>query len=53
VRQNFAEIGRRAIALLLAELEGASELDHAPIAPELVVRASTAPPRVGAAGPRR
>ncbi len=51
VRQNFAEIGRRAVALLLAELEGASELDHAPIPPELVVRASTAS-RPAAPAPR-
>jgi DNA-binding LacI/PurR family transcriptional regulator len=42
VRQNFVEIGNRAIALLLAELGGATELDHEPIAPELIVRASTA-----------
>jgi len=43
VRQNFVEIGNRAIALLLAELGGATDLDHAPIAPELIVRASTGP----------
>jgi DNA-binding LacI/PurR family transcriptional regulator len=41
VRQNFVEIGRRAVALLLAELAGETSLDHAPIAPELVVREST------------
>jgi len=45
VRQNFAEIGRRAVALLLAELRGDDELDHAPIAPELVIRESTGPAR--------
>jgi DNA-binding LacI/PurR family transcriptional regulator len=43
VRQNFVEIGNRAIALLLAELGGVTDLDHAPIAPELIVRASAAP----------
>jgi DNA-binding LacI/PurR family transcriptional regulator len=43
VRQNFVEIGNRAIALLLAELGGATALDHDPIAPELIVRASTGP----------
>jgi DNA-binding LacI/PurR family transcriptional regulator len=43
VRQNFAEIGMRAVALLLAELQGSEALDHDPIAPELVVRASTGP----------
>jgi len=44
VRQNFVEIGRRAVALLLEELRGVTELDHASIAPELVIRASTARP---------
>jgi DNA-binding LacI/PurR family transcriptional regulator len=43
VRQDFVEIGRRAVALLLGELSGATELDRGPIAPELVIRASTAP----------
>jgi DNA-binding LacI/PurR family transcriptional regulator len=43
IRQNFVEIGNRAVALLLAELRGDSDLDHAPIAPELIVRSSTAP----------
>jgi DNA-binding LacI/PurR family transcriptional regulator len=43
VRQNFVEIGNRAIALLLAELGGKHVLDHEPIAPELIVRESTAP----------
>jgi DNA-binding LacI/PurR family transcriptional regulator len=41
VRQNFVEIGNRAIELLLSELGGATVLDSGPIAPELVVRAST------------
>ena len=45
VRQNFVEIGNRAIALLLAELGGESTLDSDPIAPELIVRASTGPAR--------
>jgi DNA-binding LacI/PurR family transcriptional regulator len=47
VRQNFAEIGRRAVALLLSELSGGigQDHDHDQIAPELVVRSSTAPPR--------
>ena len=46
VRQNFAEIGRRAVALLLAELNGGvgQDHDHDQIAPELVVRSSTAAP---------
>jgi DNA-binding LacI/PurR family transcriptional regulator len=43
VRQNFAEIGRRAIELLLGELRGETELSHEPVRAELVVRQSTAP----------
>ena len=43
VRQNFIEIGNRAISLLLGELGGDAALDHEPIAPELIVRASTSP----------
>jgi len=43
VRQNFTEIGRRAISLLLAELQG-DALDHAQIVPELVIRRSAAAP---------
>lgn len=43
VRQNFAEVGRRAVGMLIAELQG-SEADHDPIRPELVVRSSTARP---------
>jgi DNA-binding LacI/PurR family transcriptional regulator len=44
VRQNFGEIGRRAVSLLLAELQGVS-VDHDRIVPELVIRRSTAPPK--------
>ena len=44
VRQNFGEIGRRAVSLLLAELQGA-DVDHGQIKPELVVRRSTVAPR--------
>jgi DNA-binding LacI/PurR family transcriptional regulator len=43
VRQNFVEIGNRAIALLLAELAGGTHPDSGPIAPELIIRDSTAP----------
>lgn len=46
IRQNFAEVGRRAISLLLAELGGNTELQHEPVPAELVVRQSTAPPPV-------
>lgn len=42
VRQNFAEIGRRAIALLLGELRGETEMSHDPVQPELIIRESTA-----------
>ena len=42
VRQDFAEIGRRAVASLLAELHGSGDHHHEKITPELVVRASTA-----------
>jgi DNA-binding LacI/PurR family transcriptional regulator len=44
VRQNFAEVGRRAISVLLAELNGVTEPTHDPVRPELVVRETTARP---------
>lgn len=45
IRQNFVEIGRRAVGLLLAELQGAQP-QHEFVVPELIVRQSTAaPPR--------
>jgi DNA-binding LacI/PurR family transcriptional regulator len=47
VRQNFTEIGRRAIEVLLGELRGEVGLSHAPVQPELIVRQSTA--RLGSA----
>ncbi len=40
VRQDFAEVGRRAIALLLAELNGIDQANPAQVIPELVVRSS-------------
>lgn len=42
VRQNFAEVGRRAISLLIAELNGNAEQQHEPVPAELVIRQSTA-----------
>jgi len=42
VRQNFPEIGRRAISLLLAELRGETPLEHGQITPELIARESAA-----------
>ncbi|MCU1438369.1 MAG: putative transcriptional regulator, LacI-family [Naasia sp.] len=44
VRQDFPELGRRCVALLLGQLEGGEGYSNT-IAPELVVRASTAPLR--------
>ncbi|MCW4385226.1 LacI family DNA-binding transcriptional regulator [Salinibacterium sp. SYSU T00001] len=43
VRQDFAEIGRRSLAIILDELRGSTGASHEQIAPELVVRGSTAP----------
>lgn len=46
VRQDFAELGRRVIELILAELKGDRILEPTPIVPELKVRDSSAhPPR--------
>jgi len=45
VRQDFAELGRRAVAQLLRELRGEAAVESEPIIPELVVRGSTARPR--------
>jgi DNA-binding LacI/PurR family transcriptional regulator len=43
VRQNFAEIGRRAVSLLLADLQGSESLhDGEAVQPDLIVRRSTA-----------
>ncbi|MCU1556141.1 MAG: transcriptional regulator, LacI family [Microbacteriaceae bacterium] len=42
VRQDFVEIGRRSIALLLGELGGERNRHHDQISPELIVRDSTA-----------
>jgi DNA-binding LacI/PurR family transcriptional regulator len=44
VRQDFVEIGRRALTLLLGQMSGVRELDYSQIAPQLVVRESTARP---------
>jgi DNA-binding LacI/PurR family transcriptional regulator len=42
VRQEFAELGRRCLELLVAAMEGLV-LDPTPIPPRLVIRASTGP----------
>ena len=44
VRQNFVEIGRTAVEVLLAELGGGAEQVRAPIAPDLIIRESCARP---------
>ena len=43
IRQDFAEIGRRAVEVLLAEVNGEVVAQRAAILPELVVRSSTGP----------
>jgi DNA-binding LacI/PurR family transcriptional regulator len=45
VRQDFVELGRRALALLMSELRGEESPGNGQIEPELIVRSSTAPPR--------
>jgi DNA-binding LacI/PurR family transcriptional regulator len=52
VRQDFAELGRRGVQLVLARLQGA-DLHLDPVPPTLVVRASTGPSRVLRAVPAR
>ncbi|MEI4272971.1 LacI family DNA-binding transcriptional regulator [Klenkia sp. LSe6-5] len=44
VRQDFAELGRRGVELVLARLAGADACPDL-VEPQLLVRASTAPPR--------
>jgi DNA-binding LacI/PurR family transcriptional regulator len=46
VRQDFAELGRHCLRILLGRIEGETEPTRVVVAPELVVRESTgAPPR--------
>ncbi|MEJ6555050.1 LacI family DNA-binding transcriptional regulator [Microbacterium esteraromaticum] len=47
VRQPFEEMGRAAAQRLISHIEGSDPGDAADLHPELVIRASTAPPRVG------
>ncbi len=49
VRQDFAELGRRGVQLVLARLQGV-DLHPDPVPPTLVVRASTGPSRTLTAG---
>ena len=43
VHQDFAEVGRRAMALVIDELDGVTAVRREFIVPKLVVRQSTAP----------
>ena len=46
IRQDFIELGRSSFALVLDEIEsGERAALHVTIPPELIIRASTAPPR--------
>lgn len=45
IRQDFGELGSRSVEMLLAALAGEESVRRALIAPELVVRSSTAAPR--------
>jgi DNA-binding LacI/PurR family transcriptional regulator len=46
VRQDFAEMGRRTVELLLRQIEtGARSVEHITLPPELILRESTARPR--------
>lgn len=45
VRQDFADLGKRAIGTLLAQLDGESAVPSGSPTQELVVRGSSAPPR--------
>ncbi|WP_371682316.1 substrate-binding domain-containing protein [Micromonospora sp. WMMA2032] len=45
VRQDFAEVGRRCIAEIVARIDGTSPPSAGLIVPEMVVRDSTAAPR--------
>ena len=48
VRQPFDQVGRDSVGTLIAQIEsGTPQLDRETIAPELVVRQSTAPPPTG------
>jgi DNA-binding LacI/PurR family transcriptional regulator len=52
VRQNFSELGRQALQLLMEHLaDGQSAAAPPPISADLVVRASTAPVRAGTLAP--
>jgi DNA-binding LacI/PurR family transcriptional regulator len=45
IRQDFAEVGRRCIAMLMALIDGEEDTSTSAVEPTLLLRASTAPPR--------
>ena len=45
VRQDFHKLGARAVRALIQKLEGQSEVRTSMLAPELIIRESTAPPQ--------
>jgi DNA-binding LacI/PurR family transcriptional regulator len=47
IRQDFDELGRRAVTTMLARLAGAESEHPEPLPPRLIVRASTMPVSVG------
>lgn len=53
VRQDYAEIGRRAVSLLLGEVDGDPVVSTEPIRPVFVIRDSTAPVRARGPSPLR
>ena len=53
VRQDFGELGRRCIALLLADIDGITSPVDEVVQPQLIVRASTARPSSPLAAPSK
>jgi DNA-binding LacI/PurR family transcriptional regulator len=53
IRQDFDELGRRSLRLLLRVIEGGDRRTAVPVAPELVVRASTGVPAARASSAPR
>lgn len=45
IRQDFSEMGRRSVELLLRQVDSGRMVERIVLAPELVLRESTAPPR--------
>lgn len=50
VRQDFGELGRRAVHLLLGRISGERQQQVVPVVPDLVVRESAGPPCRGSPG---